>query len=189
LEVVTTEAPFIIEMTPVPAHGEQDRGVVAEGAVGTKWARPFRVFRYEIHRWHRGVIADLDYAVGGPVRVSADPTVAQRVLELAASIPTPVWGRDELGAGEMWNSNSVSSWLLSRAGIAIDEIRPPGNGRAPGWDAGRTVAGRVALESSTDQPAVPNWLARAFGLERTCKSRRSSRQNEAPNHRKAAQAA
>jgi hypothetical protein len=146
LEVVTREARFVIEMTPVPAHPDRDRGVVAEGTVGTKWARPFRVFRYEIHRWRNGVIPDLACAIGSPVRVSADPTVAERVLELALSIPTPVWGRDELRAGEMWNSNSVTSWLLSRSGTDIDDIRPPGNGRAPGWDAGRAVAGRVAAE-------------------------------------------
>ena len=119
---------------------------MAEGTVGTKWARPFRVFRYEIHRWRNGVIPDLASAIGSPVRVSADPTVAERVLELALSIPTPVWGRDELRAGEMWNSNSVTSWLLSRSGTDIDDTRPPDNGRAPGWDAGRAVAGRVAAE-------------------------------------------
>jgi hypothetical protein len=146
LEVVTPEARFVIEMTPVPAHPDRDRGVVAEGTVGTKWARPFRVFRYEIHRWRNGVIPDLACAIGSPVRVSADPTVADRVLELALSMPAPVWGRDELRAGEMWNSNSVTSWLLSRSGTDIDDIRPPGNGRAPGWDAGRAVAGRVAAE-------------------------------------------
>jgi hypothetical protein len=143
LEVVTPEAQFIIEMTPVPAHGEKDRGVVGEGAVGTKWARPFRVFRYEIHRWRDGVIPDVACAIDSPVQVSADPTVAQRVLELALSIPTPVWGRDELRVGEMWNSNSVTSWLLSRSGTDIDDIRPPCDGRAPGWNAGRAVAERV----------------------------------------------
>jgi hypothetical protein len=143
LDVVTTEARFIVEMTPIPAHDDHDRGVVAEGAVGTRWARAFRVFRYEIHRWRNGVIPDLASAIGGPVRVSADPAVAQRALELVLSIPTPVWGRDELHAGEMWNSNSVSSWLLSRGGVSVEEIRPPGNGRAPGWAAGLVVAGRV----------------------------------------------
>lgn len=146
LEVVTPEARFVIEMTPVPAHPDRDRGVVAEGTVGTKWARPFRVLRYEIHRWRNGVIPDLACAIESPVRVSADPTVAGRVLELALSIPTPVWGRDELRAGEMWNSNSVTSWVLSRSGIDIEKTRPPGNGRAPGWDAGRAVAGRLEAE-------------------------------------------
>lgn len=148
LEVVTPEGRFIIEMTPVPAHGDKDRGVVAEGAVGTRWARPFRVFRYEIHRWRNGVIPDVASAVESPVRVSADPIVAQRLVELALSIPAPVWGRDELRAGEMWNSNSVASWLLSRSSIDVDGIRPPGNGRAPGWDAGLTIAGRVEPEEA-----------------------------------------
>jgi hypothetical protein len=115
------------------------------------------VFRYEIHRWRNGVIPDLASAIGSPVRVSADPTVAERVLTLALSIPTPVWGRDELRAGEMWNSNSVTSWLLSRSGTDIDDIQPPGNGRAPGWDAGRTIAERVEAE-----PA-PSRLAEKVG--------------------------
>jgi hypothetical protein len=70
------------------------------------------------------------------------------VLELALSIPTPVWGRDELCAGEMWNSNSVTSWLLARSGIDMEDIRPPGDGRAPRWNAGLAVAGRVEPEQA-----------------------------------------
>ncbi|WKZ81800.1 MAG: hypothetical protein QY307_06760 [Acidimicrobiia bacterium] len=38
----------------------------------------------------------------------------------------------------MWNS--VISWLLTRAGFPMDDIRPPAGGRAPGWDAGVTIA-------------------------------------------------
>src|SRR4051794_39779542 len=102
LEVVTADARFVVEMTPVPAHRNLDRGVVAEGAVGTRWARPLRIFRYEVHRWRNGIIPDVAFAVKSPVRVSADAQVAKRVLELALSIPAPVWGRDELHAGEMW---------------------------------------------------------------------------------------
>jgi hypothetical protein len=64
------------------------------------------------------------------------------VLELAPDVPTAVWGRDELGAGEMWNSNSLVSWLIVRSGLAIEEIEPPPGGRAPGWDAGIVVARR-----------------------------------------------
>ena len=127
-------------MTPIPLHSDQQRGAVAEGAVGTRLARGFRMFRYEIHRWRGGVISDVDCAVESPTRVSEDPVIAQRVLDLALSIPTPVWGRDELHAGEMWNSNSVTSWLLSRSGVDIERIQPPRNGRAPGWDAGLAVA-------------------------------------------------
>ena len=61
---------------------------------------------------------------------------------LAPEVPTPVWGRDELGAGEMWNSNSVISWLLARSGLPVEAIHPPAGGRAPGWHAGLVVARR-----------------------------------------------
>ena len=40
----------------------------------------------------------------------------------------------------MWNSNSVMSWMLTRAGLDVDPIQPPPHGRAPGWNAGVTVA-------------------------------------------------
>jgi hypothetical protein len=40
----------------------------------------------------------------------------------------------------MWNSNSVVAWLLTRAGIDADAIRPPTGGRAPGWRAGIVAA-------------------------------------------------
>jgi hypothetical protein len=44
--------------------------------------------------------------------------------------------------GEMWNSNSVISWLLVRSGVPMDGIEAPGQGRAPGWDAGIAIATR-----------------------------------------------
>ena len=55
---------------------------------------------------------------------------------------TPVWGRDELGTGEMWNSNSVIAWLIARSGMDAESIEPPPGGRAPGWHAGLEVARR-----------------------------------------------
>jgi hypothetical protein len=131
----------IIEMAPVPdPNGQHERGVVAEAPVGTRRARRFRVFRYEIRRWRNGVIPDLSYAVSSPVRITENPSVVHRVLELVPLVPTPVWGRDELGVGEMWNSNSVTSWLLTRAGLGGAAGVPPGGGRAPGWDAGVRTA-------------------------------------------------
>ncbi len=133
----------VIEMAPVPdAHGRHERGVVADAPVGTRWAGRLRVFRYEIRRWRHGVIPDLSYAVSSPVRIAADAGVVHRVLELVPLVPTPVWGRDELGVGEMWNSNSVTSWLLTRAGRRAEAGVPPGGGRAPGWDAGVRAAQR-----------------------------------------------
>jgi hypothetical protein len=141
--IAITEAPFVIEMTPIPdSHGREDRGVVAEGVVGTRWARHFRVFRYEIRRWRHGVIPDIAYAVASPVHITDDEAVARTLLDLVALVPTPVWGRDELDAGEMWNSNSVTAWLLVSAGLVASVSQPPSGGRAPGWDAGAAVATR-----------------------------------------------
>ena len=80
-------------------------------------------------------------AVDSPRRLSDDEDRARRVLELVAQIPTPVWGRDELRTGEMWNSNSVIAWVIARSGIDAESIRPPAGGRAPGWQAGLVVAG------------------------------------------------
>jgi hypothetical protein len=42
----------------------------------------------------------------------------------------------------MWNSNSVTAWLITRSGIDTTALRPPEQGRAPGWRAGLVVAGR-----------------------------------------------
>ena len=134
--------PVVIEVAPVPdRHGER-RGAVAEGPVGARWARRLRIFRYEIRRWPGGVIPDAGEAVDSPRALTADAAVAQRLLELVPSVPTPVWGRDELHAGEMWNSNSVVAWLIARCGLPVEQFRPPAGGRAPGWDAGVVVARR-----------------------------------------------
>ena len=146
LIVAVPEGRFVIEQTPVPDADGARRGAVAEGAVGTRLAGRFRVFRYEIRRWRDGTIPDLAYAVSSPVRVATDLARASRILELTPSVPPLVWGRDERGTGEMWNSNSVISWLLARAGIDLDEITPPPRGRAPGWHAGLEVARRQGRE-------------------------------------------
>jgi hypothetical protein len=142
LEVVVPDGRFVIEQEPVPNLRGHERGVVGEGAVGARWAGRFRLFRYENRRWREGIIADANQAVSSPIRVANDLDCAQRILDLVPSVPTPVWGRDELGAGEMWNSNSVVSWLLARAGFEIQQIQPPSQGRAPGWNAGLVVARR-----------------------------------------------
>jgi hypothetical protein len=100
------------------------------------------LFRYEIRRWREGSIPDANEAVGGPVRVANDLVRAQRVLDLVPSVPIPVWGRDEYQTGDMWNSNSLISWLLVLAGVDTQDLEPPPGGRAPGWDAGLVVGRR-----------------------------------------------
>lgn len=112
------------------------RGVVLEGAVGGRLLGRSRLFRYEVRRWAGGSIPDIADAVGGVDRVTEDAEVARRVLALVPEFPALVWGRDELGTGDMWNSNSLVSWSLLRAGVDLQGVQPPPGGRAPGWDAG-----------------------------------------------------
>jgi hypothetical protein len=140
LVIHVPEGRFVIEQAPVPDMDGAQRGVVAEGPVGTRWAGRFRLFRYEIRRWRGGTIPDAASAIASPVRISADIGIAREVLEVLPSIPTPVWGRDEFGTGEMWNSNSVISWALACSGADVQSVRCPTGGRAPGWSAGLAVA-------------------------------------------------
>jgi hypothetical protein len=142
LEVDVPEGRFVIEMTPIRPSDGAERGVVAEGPVGARAAGRFRLFRYEVRRWREGTIPDIAEAVDSPCRVSDDVDRARQLLELVPLVPTPVWGRDELRAGEMWNSNSLISWLIVRSGLSIESIRLPPHGRAPGWRAGIVVACR-----------------------------------------------
>ncbi len=125
-----------VELAPSPDAHEQSRGVVATGAVGSRRLAKLRLFRYEVRCWRGGSIPDLQYAVGGSTRLSSDHQQARRVLDCVAKAPTPVRGRDELHTGEMWNSNSVISWVIATAGLPADRLAPPAGGRAPGWRAG-----------------------------------------------------
>jgi hypothetical protein len=90
----------------------------------------------------------------GPVPGGCQPSArqrrkprAQQLLELVPAFPTATWGRDEQRAGEMWNSNSLVSWLLARSGHDTERLHPPARGRAPGWSAGWVVAERTMAAS------------------------------------------
>jgi hypothetical protein len=134
---------YTIEIAPSPDAHTASRGVVLTGAVGSRYAGWLRLFRYEVRCCRGGSIPDLAEAVGGPRRLSSRPRVARRLLDLVATVPAPVWGRDELKAGEMWNSNSMIAWLIASADLSTEHLRPPPRGRAPGWDAGLVVARRT----------------------------------------------
>lgn len=142
LRVQVRDRAYVIEQAPVRDLDGERRGVVAEGAVGHRLASRFRIFRYEVRRWQGGSIPDIGEAVDSPRRLATDEDDAKRVLDLVAEVPTPVWGRDELATGEMWNSNSIIAWVLVRSGVDAGSIRPPTGGRAPGWNAGLVVANR-----------------------------------------------
>lgn len=150
LEVHVPEERFVIEQAPAWGEGGE-RGVVAEGAVGTRAAGRLRLFRYEIRRWRDGVIPDISQAVESPQRLSDDADRARRLLELVPHVPTPVWGRDELQTGEMWNSNSLISWLITRSDLDVESVNRPVGGRAPGWGAGIVVAKR---QRASPEPAA-----------------------------------
>jgi hypothetical protein len=143
LMVRVPEGRFVVENCwPVPNADGSARAVLVDGPVGSRRLGRWRVFRYEVRCWPEGVIADAAEALASPQLLSNDPLVARRLLGLVRSLPSPVWGRDELATGEMWNSNSVIAWLLARSGLPTESIRPPAGGRAPGWQAGLTVAHR-----------------------------------------------
>ena len=142
LEVRVPEGRFVVEMAPIPDGSGARRGVVSEGGFGARLAGRFRIFRYEVRRWRGGSIPDVQEAAESPRRLTNDPDLARHVLDLVPRAPTPVWGRDELRAGEMWNSNSLIAWLLARTGLTTEPIHAPTGGRAPGWRAGLVVARR-----------------------------------------------
>ena len=149
---------YTIELAPSPDADEASRGVVATGPVGSRYAGCLRLFRYEVRCWRGGTIPDLGWAVGGARRLTSDPRAARRLLDLVAIVPRPVWGRDELQAGEMWNSNSLIAWLLDATGLPTDRLGPPARGRAPGWKAGLEVARR-----SRGPEPVRAWPPRRSG--------------------------
>jgi len=149
---------FVIEMAPVWSLDEQGRGVVAQGAVGTPWLGRSRLFRYEVRCWPNGAIPDIHEAVTSPQRLSADAVRARHILDLVPGFPTATWGRDEQHTGDMWNSNSLISWLLARSGHHLDMVGPPPSGRAPGWTAGLVVATRQTLPTARRDPGRPSAM-------------------------------
>jgi hypothetical protein len=146
LEVRVPEGRYTIEMAPAPdANGLEERLGTRRDCRGPRRGalrRRIRLFRYELRCWRDGNIPDIAEAICSPQHLTDDPDVARRLLDVMPHVPRPTWGRDELHAGEMWNSNSLTSWLLVRSDLDVDAIALPPNGRAPGWDAGNVVAHR-----------------------------------------------
>jgi hypothetical protein len=63
----------------------------------------------------------------------------------------------------MWNSNSVTAWLIARSGLDTESIHPPTAGRAPGWQAGLVIARRQEAETPP-APLTQRWRAAARDL-------------------------
>jgi hypothetical protein len=140
LEVWLDARRFTLEMAPAWGRSHGGPGVVDTGPVGIRALGSSRFFRYEVRRWPDGVIPDLACAVSGPQRVCDDAARTQAVYNAVADAPLLTWGRDDLGAGDMWNSNSLVSWCLARGGVDLDTVTLPDRGRAPGWTAGAYAA-------------------------------------------------
>lgn len=131
---------FIIEMAPQWAGPqEEDRGVVLTGPVGLEALGRCSLFRYEVRCWRDGNLPDRQWAVGGPIAIAEDQKTAHSLLRHVHQVPALTWGRRVPPTREMWNSNSLVSWLLQSSGATTD-LAPPGRGRAPGWAAGLNLA-------------------------------------------------
>lgn len=140
LIVSVNDVDHVIEMAPAWGRNDPARRVVATGPVGLRQLGRFRLFRYEVRCWPNGILPDRRYAAGRPMEFTLTPGAASALIDRVAAVPRCVWGRDLPGSGDMWNSNSLISWLLQGAGIDAAALRPPHGGRAPGWDAGIIAA-------------------------------------------------
>ena len=157
LVVAVAGGEFVLEQAwPIRDANGAARGVVAEGPVGGRWCGSLRVFRYEVRRWRDGMISDIAEAVASPQRLTDHAVIAQRVLDLASEVPTPVWGRDELRTGEMWNSHSVISWLIARSGLDVDA------GASAAWGTRTGLARGCRGRAPREQPQQ-GFLRRLFG--------------------------
>lgn len=144
LVVTDSSIRTVIELAPVADRDPIERGVVGAGPVGLRQLGRFRMFQYELRCWSGGSIPDEREArVRHHLEVTSDDVA--ELLGLVSHVPRPTWGRDEFHAGEMWNSNSVISWLLTTWGVDTVPLGPPPGGRAPGWDAGIAVARRPSV--------------------------------------------
>jgi hypothetical protein len=92
---------YVIEQAPVHDWSGEERGVAAEGAVGSRRAGRFRIFRYEIRLWRGGRYSGRRRSRRESAATDTDEHRARRMLDVVALVPTPVWGRDELPTGEM----------------------------------------------------------------------------------------
>jgi hypothetical protein len=126
----------------LPPVGE--RGIVAVGPVGRRPLGRFRLFRYEVRCWQDGEIPDRAYAVDSPVAIVLPAATARALIGAVGAVPPLTWGAEQRRTGDMWNSNSLISWLLTISGVDATRYAPPAAGRAPGWAAGIAVAKAAA---------------------------------------------
>lgn len=140
LEILVPDGRYAVEMAPAWGPGAGGPGVVATGPVALRALGRSRFFRYEVRCWRDGVIPDLAYAPEAPVVFNLAASDAAALLARVPQVPLRVWGA-KMAGGDMWNSNSLVSWLLQTSNIDAAALSPPNGGRAPGWLAGIDAAG------------------------------------------------
>jgi hypothetical protein len=136
----------VVEQAPDRGGDGAERRELACHPVGTRAAGRLRLSRYEVRCSPGSAIPDLAEAAESPRHLTESPAVARWLLELVATVPTPVPGRDGLETGETLSASSTISWLLAASGLPAWTIAPPRGGRAPGGHAG-VVAERQAARS------------------------------------------
>ena len=143
LEVRLGPEMHVIEMAPVWSDRTRDRGVVAEGAVGSRPLGRFRLFRYEIRCWRAGRIPDVADAVDSPQRLSEDPGVARRACSRSRSRQ----------ASRSW-SGAATSCERVRCGTPTRS--------SPGWRSGpgSTPASRVSRRVAVPRGGMRDWWPR-----------------------------
>jgi hypothetical protein len=81
------------------------------------------------------------------------------VALVANTILGPRWGRQVSPTRDMWNSNSLVSWLVQASGTPTVDLSPPAGGRAPGWAAG------LALMTASAEVVAAHLLRCSFTLQ------------------------
>ena len=140
LEIHVGDDHLLVEMAPAWGAHSGSHGIVKTGPVGIRILGRSRLFRYEVRCREDGSLPDREYAPEAPTRMEFTLGSAEQVRECLLLVPGHVWGRDALGVGDMWNSNSLIAWLLVSAGCDVRGIHPPAGGEAPGWAAGIAAA-------------------------------------------------
>jgi hypothetical protein len=160
LQVELPEGAFVIEQAPVTTG--------ADGARCCRRGRPSALagqadFGSSATRSGSGAVATYRTSPRPSTapRASATRSNWRHLLELVPRVPASVWGRDELGTGEMWNWNSVIAWVIACSGIDVQSIQPPQGGRAPGWRAGVAVSSAPAPTGDAPEAAGRYFLCGA----------------------------
>lgn len=142
LTLVLGERTYAVEMAPAWGAGAGGAGVVATGPVGSRALGRSRLWRYEVRCTPDRPVPDVALQVGEGRVLTRDPRAVGALRAVVGDVPPLVWGRDQLGCGDMWNSNSLISWALAEVGLSDAAGPVPSGCGAPGWRAGLVLAQR-----------------------------------------------